>query len=91
MPLAMVVLPEPLVGAAMRKLGFMGTKIHTFCFFLYVGSIFFTFYSSLFTLFCILAHEKGNLVAEIFGVLQKTSYLCGQYGKNHRRRHWTWQ
>jgi hypothetical protein len=57
-PLAMVVLPEPLVGAAMRKLGFMGTKIHTFCFFWCVSSNFFTLCSLLFTLFCNFATEK---------------------------------
>ena len=57
-PLAIVVLPEPLVGAAIRNAGFISAKVHTFCIILHVISKIFTIFFSLFTFFCIFAHEN---------------------------------
>ena len=56
-PLAIVVLPEPLVGAAIRNAGFIPAKVHTFCIILHKISKFFTLNFSLFIFLCIFAHE----------------------------------
>jgi hypothetical protein len=44
-------------GCCDEKSAFHGDKDTHFSFFLYVNSFFFVFFSSLFTLFCIFAHE----------------------------------
>jgi hypothetical protein len=57
-PLAIVVLPEPLVGAAIRNAGFISAKVHTFCIILHEIRIFFTLIFYLFTFLCTFAAEN---------------------------------